>query len=119
MTFLPGNSANPKGGSQAKTKLIRQVKELLAKDVHLAHKVIQRSLRNTKDARLALEAAKLVLEYVYGKPSQQVDLNVDPEALGVFLNGIKFGAAIDVTENNKEDPKSLPAPEDPADDVHD
>lgn len=96
MTFKRGNTYNPHGARLPKNKLQRQVKELLVGDVDRALATIRRAL-NSKSMGIALEAAELVLAYVYGKPTQQVDLTGDGK-LEIQISLVKSEAEHDTIE---------------------
>lgn len=71
MTFKPGQSGNPSGTDAAKRKQQKQIKELLAKYVPEAVEAIGRML---KDPDYMQFATKEVLDRVYGKAAQTVDV---------------------------------------------
>ena len=74
MTFKKGQSGNPKGRdvNQKKQKLTLQ---LFGKDTEDAAKIIRKHL-NSGVPDYEYQAAKLILEYVCGKPTQNIDANV-------------------------------------------
>lgn len=83
MAFKPGNNANPDGGRVVKAHKQKLASELLALSVPKAVKAINTALESDDPAW----AAKLVFEYVYGKPSQAVDLTTQGSKIGILYVG--------------------------------
>jgi hypothetical protein len=84
MAFKPGNNANPDGGKVVKAHKQKLASELLAMSVPKAVKAINAAL----DSKDPAWAAKLVFEYVYGKPSQAVDLTTQGNKVGILYVGV-------------------------------
>jgi hypothetical protein len=71
MVFKPGQSGNADGGKLAKQRKKALINELLGLHVNKAVAVIAKHLDSDDPAW----AAKLVLEYCYGKPAQSLELS--------------------------------------------
>ena len=69
--FAPGASGNPGG----RPKGLREFREALEASGTLqeAHRVLDRAVRS-KDIRIAVDAAKFVVTYAYGRPAAQEPL---------------------------------------------
>jgi hypothetical protein len=84
--FQPGQSGNPLGRPKRKPitdAIMRQLMIEIGVGVTNADKVAEHLVSlvfDRKDPRVALEAAKLVLAYVEGLPTQTVELDVYEEA---------------------------------------
>jgi hypothetical protein len=78
-TFVPGNSGRPKGIPDKRTIGGRQAAQALASQ---AWEVVRSLLSadSPLDARIRLDAAKVVLEYAHGKPIQRLEVNLEDEA---------------------------------------
>lgn len=81
---LPANNnANPEGGRVSQKKLDQHVKELMIQHVPAANLAIAKALSSKYQY---LEAAKYVLDHVYGKPRQQVEVSgKDGSPLAAFI----------------------------------
>jgi len=80
--FQPGQSGNP-GGRPKKTPLTDEIKRLLRQKAEgsaysNAHMVAWKMIQRAKAGDVA--AARLLWEYVEGKPTQPVEVNVAEEA---------------------------------------
>lgn len=77
MPFKPGNKANPLGGGAKGHQQKRLAEMLLGPHQKLAVATIVDILKSTNpdDVNSRLGAAKIVLEYVCGKPTQDVELS--------------------------------------------
>lgn len=79
--FKPGQSGNPHGRGTLASHKKRLAADLLEKHVEKAMSVIEQQL-SSGDESSAQWAAKMVMEYVYGKPHQAMELTgADGEAL--------------------------------------
>ncbi len=75
MPFVKGKVANPKGAGIGHERKKQFALELLGGNTKKAAEIIEKHL-NSGVPEYEQWAAKIVLEYVCGKPTQQVDANV-------------------------------------------
>lgn len=67
--YRPGQSGNPAG----RPRVAGQLRELMRELTPEAIEAVKQAVRNYHgDMRMAMEAAKLVLAYGYGKPPQAI-----------------------------------------------
>lgn len=76
--FKPGQSGNPKGMSSPKAQQRRLARSYLEKHLDKAVQVIVDHLQSNK-AENQQWATKMLLEYVCGKPSQEVEVSGSEE----------------------------------------
>ena len=81
--FVKGISGNPNG----RTKVPDNVRDMLkAACPEAAQKLID-TMRNSKDDRVAVDCAKVILDRSYGKAPQSIDIgNKDDKAFDVKIN---------------------------------
>lgn len=87
--FQKGKSGNPKGRAVEVEKGKQQIKQLLEPHVEKAISIVAK-LTSSEDEKIQLAAAKDILDRVYGKATQQMDLGATKEVaalLTVKLNG--------------------------------
>lgn len=90
MVFKPGESGNPEGGKLKKHHQKRIASELLSPHVNRAVERIAQSL-NSEEREDYQWAANIVMNYVFGKPAQAVDLGAGDGATGSFKLIIEKG----------------------------
>ena len=73
MVFKPGASGNPLGRTKEQAKKAKHIAELLLPLEPIARQIYQ-DLLQCDDLELRLKAADRVLDRIYGKASQAVDL---------------------------------------------
>ncbi len=72
--FKPGQSGNPKGMASPKAQQRRLARQHLEKHLDKATEIIAEHLVS-EDPEVQQWAVKMVMEYVCGKPSQEVELS--------------------------------------------
>lgn len=82
--FQKGQSGNPGG----RPKIPEDIKEALTKLVPRAVERLSAIVHDSEDEKLVMEAVKVVLDRVYGKPQQALDIESNNNhTLEVVLNG--------------------------------
>lgn len=74
MPFKPGNNINPNGFPTPMRRKVKQLRDLLLDDVPAAVETLRRLMKSDKQAHFA---AKEILDRVYGKAPQSIELTGD------------------------------------------
>jgi hypothetical protein len=87
--FKPGQSGNP-GGRPKKDKQVEEI--LKAASADAARRLVE--LKDSPDEKIALAAAREILDRVYGKSAVKADLNVGSEdgrsvMVGMWMGDVK------------------------------
>jgi len=103
MLFEKGNNANPIGRGAAMSRKSTQLKEMLLHCVPKAVELLEIWLRDNSDKDTQKFAVKEILDRVYGKAPQALQLDTDIDnALSITVNVTSKVQPIDVTNTGSQ-----------------